>query len=296
MMSHTDDGTLHAYLDGALSAREAVELEQHVAACADCRARLDEARALIKRAGNLLALAAPPQGALPPWPVAAPRRSRRGGVPLAWAATVVLALGAAWYVGRRTLMLERSAPAPALTRRQATPLAAAPPATPATPAAPAGPGPAPSRVAVASTTAAVSGPSLGRPTADTASAAVVVAQRAAERRAEPGPWVELGFEAAGALLGQPPLAIPGLSIRRLARHPTGSAMLLVEQLVDSQTVVRLYEQRRAAGPPDSLLQEVLAAGGAAVAARVGRDVGSVRVEIEGPLAPDSLRRLLERVK
>jgi anti-sigma factor RsiW len=285
-MSHTDDGTLHAYLDGELSAREAVELEQHVAACPDCRARLDEARALIKRAGNLLALAAPAQGALPPWPVAAPRRSGRGGVPLAWAATVVLALGAAWYVGRRTLMLERSAPAPALARRQATPLAAAPPAAPS---------PAPSRVAVASTTAAVSGPGAGRPTADTASAAVVVAQRAAERRAEPGPWVELGFEAAGALLGQPPLAIPGLSIRRLARPRTGSAVLLVEQLVDSQTVVRLYEQRRAAGPPDSLLQDVLAAGGAA-AARVGRDVGPVRVEIEGPLAPDSLRRLLERVK
>ena len=285
-MSHTDDGTLHAYLDGELSAREAVELEQHVAACADCRARLDEARALIKRAGNLLALAAPPQGALPPWPVAAPRRSGRGGVPLAWAATVVLALGAAWYVGRRTLMLERSAPAPALARRQATPLAAAPPAAPS---------PAPSRVAVASTTAAVSAPSAGRPTADTASAAVVVAQRAAERRAEPGPWVELGFEAAGALLGQPPLAIPGLSIRRLARPRRESAVLLVEQLVDSQTVVRLYEQRRAAGSPDSLLQDVLAAGGAA-AARVGRDVGPVRVEIEGPLAPDSLRRLLEHVK
>lgn len=288
-MSHTDDGTLHAYLDGELSAREAVELEQHVAGCADCRARLEEARALIKRAGSLLALAAPPARAAPPWPpaTAALRRWRRHGVPLAWAATAVLALGTAWYVSRRTLPGDRSTPAaPTVAlRRQAEPRAATPPPAPVvTP-----------QAAASSAAAAVPGPASGRPRADTAVAPVVVAERAAESRIDLNRWVELGFDAAGKLLGQPPLAIPGLSIRRLARPRTGEALVLLEQLVDSGTLVRLYEQRRPAQAADSLQQRGVVASGAAPA-RLGRDAGPLRVEIEGPLPPDSLTRLLERVK
>jgi anti-sigma factor RsiW len=288
-MSHTDDGTMHAYLDGELSAREAVELEQHVAGCSDCRARLEEARALIKRAGSLLALAAPAARVAPPWPpaTAALGRWRRHGVPLAWAATVVLALGTAWYVGRRTLPGERSTPTPptaALRRQAEAPAPTPPPAPVVSPQAPA-----------SSAAAAVPSPAAGRPRVDTAVAPVLVRERAAESRMDLSPWVELGFDGAGTLLGQPPLAIPGLSIRRLARPRTGEALVLVEQLVDSGTVVRLYEQRRPGPAADSLPQRGLVASGAAPA-RVGRDAGPLRVEIEGPLPPDSLRRLLERVK
>jgi len=102
-MSHVDDGNLHAYLDGELPATEAHDLEAHVAQCRECRVRLDEERALIARADELLGLAAPPDRAMPPFrpgdrepPV---RLWWRVRLPLAWAATVVLALGAGLYLG-----------------------------------------------------------------------------------------------------------------------------------------------------------------------------------------------------
>src|SRR5947207_516057 len=59
-MSHVDDGTLHTYLDGELAPAEARGVDAHVAQCPACRERLEEERALITRAGELLALAAPP--------------------------------------------------------------------------------------------------------------------------------------------------------------------------------------------------------------------------------------------
>jgi putative zinc finger protein len=98
-MSHVDDGTLHAYLDGESTAVEREHLEAHLAGCAACRARLAEERVLIERAGRLLGLAAPPERAAPPFHEL--RRPRRGGggyrLPLAWAATLALAVGIGWY-------------------------------------------------------------------------------------------------------------------------------------------------------------------------------------------------------
>lgn len=98
-MSHVDDGTLHAYLDGESTAVEREHLEAHLAGCAACRARLEEERVLIERAGRLLGLAAPPERASPPFHEL--RRPRRGGggyrLPLAWAATLALAVGIGWY-------------------------------------------------------------------------------------------------------------------------------------------------------------------------------------------------------
>ena len=97
-MSHVDDGTLHAYLDGELSAVEAARLDAHLAECAACRARLEEERALIERAAQLLGHAAPPERAAPPLhQLGRRRRRRRFVVPLAWAATVALALVTGWY-------------------------------------------------------------------------------------------------------------------------------------------------------------------------------------------------------
>ena len=99
-MSHVDDGSLHAYLDGELSAVERTRLEAHLGECPSCRARLDEERALIERAGQLLGLATPPgpERAMPPLhQLRHPRPRLRGMVPLAWAATVVLAVWVGWY-------------------------------------------------------------------------------------------------------------------------------------------------------------------------------------------------------
>src|SRR5947208_10361364 len=112
-MSHVDEGTLHGYLDGELPAGEAHDLEAHVAQCRECRARLDEERALIARADELLGLAAPPDRAVPPFrpgdrepPV---RLWWRVRLPLAWAATVVLALGTGLYLGSGVLPRQRAA-------------------------------------------------------------------------------------------------------------------------------------------------------------------------------------------
>src|SRR6266511_2666276 len=100
-MSHVDDGALHAYLDGELSPVERERLEAHVAACSACRARLDEERALIERASQLLGLALPPARAVPPplHQLRQPRLMWRLRMPLTWAATVALAIGFGYYIG-----------------------------------------------------------------------------------------------------------------------------------------------------------------------------------------------------
>jgi hypothetical protein len=102
-MPHVDDGTLHAYLDGELSPPEAQGVEAHVAQCAGCRTRLDEERALITRAAELLGRAAPPDRELSPFRAGDEPPVRlwwQVRLPLAWAATVALALGIGSYLGR----------------------------------------------------------------------------------------------------------------------------------------------------------------------------------------------------
>ena len=129
-MRHVDDGTLHAFLDGALPRGEAatVAVEAHLALCADCRNRLERERDLRGRAEEVLAAAAPLTEAAPPFEEilarhgarAAPlpretggtargRRRTRAPLPLAWAASVVLAVGAGWMA---RAILEGGTPAP----------------------------------------------------------------------------------------------------------------------------------------------------------------------------------------
>src|SRR5438132_9144470 len=103
-MSHVDEGMLHGYLDGELSPAEARGVDAHLAECPECRRRLEEERALIARAAELLALAIPPDRALPPFRAQdvkpPPRVWWQVRLPLAWAATVALALGIGTYLGR----------------------------------------------------------------------------------------------------------------------------------------------------------------------------------------------------
>jgi len=53
-MSHVDDGKLNALLDGELEAAEADAVRAHIAACADCAKRLDEAKQFLAGAADLL--------------------------------------------------------------------------------------------------------------------------------------------------------------------------------------------------------------------------------------------------
>jgi hypothetical protein len=65
-MNHLDDGTIHAWLDGAVDATQARDIETHVATCATCSAAVAEARGLIAGASRILiALDDVPAGVIP---------------------------------------------------------------------------------------------------------------------------------------------------------------------------------------------------------------------------------------
>ncbi|HMA24081.1 MAG TPA: zf-HC2 domain-containing protein, partial [Gemmatimonadaceae bacterium] len=53
-MQHLDEGTVHAWLDGALSGDEAAAVAKHVAECGECAAMVAEARGMIAAAGNII--------------------------------------------------------------------------------------------------------------------------------------------------------------------------------------------------------------------------------------------------
>jgi len=53
-MQHLDDGTIHAWLDGALGTGDAAAVEAHVAACRACAGRVAEARGLIAASSRIL--------------------------------------------------------------------------------------------------------------------------------------------------------------------------------------------------------------------------------------------------
>lgn len=98
-MSHVDEGTLHAFLDGELTAVERERVDAHLKGCAACQARLAEERAIVERASRLLGMAIPPERAMPPLAQLRQRRLPWWRVrrPLAWAATLVMAVGLGWF-------------------------------------------------------------------------------------------------------------------------------------------------------------------------------------------------------
>jgi hypothetical protein len=120
-MSHVDEGTLHAYLDGELEGIQpgaTATLEAHLAGCEECRARLEDARRVRERASRILEQAGAPPVDVPPFdvvlrrargahsaPGAAGPGRRRPFLPLAWAASIALALLGGWWahdMARRT--------------------------------------------------------------------------------------------------------------------------------------------------------------------------------------------------
>src|SRR2546423_14254437 len=90
-MQHLDEGTIHSWLDGAVSADEAARAEAHVRECAQCQAAVAEARGFIAASSRILtALDNVPRGVIPA--AAAQRRVQSW----AWrvAATVLVVAGA----------------------------------------------------------------------------------------------------------------------------------------------------------------------------------------------------------
>jgi hypothetical protein len=65
-MQHIDEGTIHSWLDGALSAEEAARVQAHVAECPQCAAAFAEARGFIAASSRILtALDHVPRGVVP---------------------------------------------------------------------------------------------------------------------------------------------------------------------------------------------------------------------------------------
>jgi hypothetical protein len=65
-MQHLDEGTIHSWLDGALSAGEVARVEAHVKECPQCAAAVAEARGFIAASSRILtALDNAPRGVIP---------------------------------------------------------------------------------------------------------------------------------------------------------------------------------------------------------------------------------------
>lgn len=99
-MSHIDEGTLHAYLDGELSRAERAELERHLSVCVPCRNAFAEAQGFLAESDHLVqALDAPmPAGiAVATIPAMTSRRFFRPAT-LAWAASILVAIGLGYSI------------------------------------------------------------------------------------------------------------------------------------------------------------------------------------------------------
>ncbi|HUF69783.1 MAG TPA: zf-HC2 domain-containing protein [Longimicrobiales bacterium] len=112
-MSHVDEGTIHAWLDGAFAPDDPARtrIEQHLADCEACRAAVETERRVMERAADVLGQVAPDAVRVEPFErILAARRARdaqhagqpaRTGhgfrIPMALAATLVLAIGATWF-------------------------------------------------------------------------------------------------------------------------------------------------------------------------------------------------------
>ena len=113
-MSHVTEGDLHAYLDGALSLypdEEARRIRGHLDECGECGRRLREEEDVREGATKVLARTDPGPVDAPPFEEIRRmakvdhRRSQASPVSplstrLGWAASVVLALGTGWLLGR----------------------------------------------------------------------------------------------------------------------------------------------------------------------------------------------------
>lgn len=99
---HVPDTELHAYLDQALSRSQCVEIERHLAECPVCRAERDGIAALRDRTTALLAAAAPRMLRPRPYAQLAAEHLQRATAShrrvrnLAWAASLVAAVGLGW--------------------------------------------------------------------------------------------------------------------------------------------------------------------------------------------------------
>jgi anti-sigma factor RsiW len=108
-MSHLDEGTLHALLDGELDLAEVSEIQIHLGTCVACGSRLQEVKQVLAEADRLVGAMEVPAGATRPMPEP-PRTSAPRSIPepAIWNDTPVLLLPEAGEASvRRTRWMKR---------------------------------------------------------------------------------------------------------------------------------------------------------------------------------------------
>lgn len=99
-MQHLDEGVLHALVDGEVPSSELGPIQAHLDQCADCRVRLDDARATAGESTALIELIEVPAGAPPAAMRSVPRPAVSWMRPLALAASLGVAVGLGYAGGR----------------------------------------------------------------------------------------------------------------------------------------------------------------------------------------------------
>jgi hypothetical protein len=338
-MRHIPEDELHAYLDQGLSRTQCVEIESHLADCPSCQAMRDGIAALRDRTTALLSRLAPPRHHVPPAfeglrrraAEAASQRRRRLSI-LAWAASLVAAVGLGWSASslmrpsvpfRPVTPIAASAPvpAPAPVSAATTPLAMAgrPKAGPR----PDGPEPRPAERA---TRPAPAGPAVtiaaradSAEAARTAALSVLDPKPALEltRLEQPdrrglelnGMWRTMSWDGAKAEAGERVPHIDGLPVVQVqiqnGERDSRPVMVVAQQLSSGQ-VIRTIEgpatdvsqmlSRRAMADVDSLF---LPGDSGAFASETGHamamQVGDRMLAITGDLPSDSLRAMIRRL-
>ena len=366
-MSHVDEGTLHAYLDGELPPAERAGLEAHLEQCAACQALLTEERALLERASALLGSARPTERPVPPFQEVrrAPRRPWYARRTFAWAASLVLAVSLGYYLRGpssrpASYALEQRVLAPAsesakteqrqMLTHQSDELAPARPTNKARWSAPPASDVAQAQGYVALDSLRRGDTLLGfysvQPTVNLRGArpplqglagrvdsaptrdstlrlgeALIVVDGAPTREetdrrpaaATPAPrmsrndsrsvrnlvsttWPLISRGKAASLLGDRPVGVPGLATRRIRGSPGTDSTVVVEQALDSNTVIQIIQRPATAAWNDDSSGVFAYSGAERARAVLARYVGRLRVEITGPVSTDSLNKLLEQVE
>ena len=270
-MSHLDEGVLHELLDGEIPSSQLGPIQAHLAACAECRTRLDAERQLLADVDGLIDVLEVPEGDAEPTMVrASPRPATPWVRNLAWAAMVVVAVGVGY--------LARGSQPPAAGQQ----LVAAPPDTNA-----AAERPAPASSAA---TANATVPPGAPPT-------VVAKSRAPEPAVRSQLAEASGAAAPAASNGRPANAPSGRRVDSLA--PTVSRTTPDTSAQKAIATVEARESVRnvaAVAPPNQLASQSQDAARLSGAGRGGRGqmqalARDVRVRTDTISLPDAMRRL-----
>ena len=304
MLLHIPDDELHAYLDQALPRSRCVKLESHLAACPGCRARRDATAALRDRTTLLLATLTPERKRIPPSyeelqrrAVARPAR-RFLWRDLAWAASLLVAVGVGY--GMRFSSATPSRPAVA----ERTAVVPAPPAAATTPSVAMKAAPESRRERTATPARDSSSP-RERPEAMVAlvetpppprSIQISTDSLPPETAPTAGLWRTVPWNEAKEQAGRAPPRVDGVpvvevQVQSRREHEQGRPVTVVAQQLSSGQLITTIE-----GPVDDVWALLSRRGdqGDTAGAETVRQ-GSRLLAVTGQLPADSLRAMVRRV-